>query len=149
MTDEQLRRRQQVAAEAGVQDGSNIIHLPNVRQMAGAIERAALPCDSGMEAIGDPPPETSDICAVHGEPSDGRGICGSCGWEVAVMKAGIESSLSWHREHPGTDHLDAAFATAGFNAEVGQSRWPEFVTAVKDVTEASDAFRAAGLEAQR
>ena len=68
--------------------------------------------------------------------------------QADITRGAIEDALNWHRTHPGTDHLDAAFATAGFAAQLGESRWPEFVAAVRDVTEASDAFRAGGLEAE-
>jgi hypothetical protein len=124
MTDDQLSRLQWAAAEAAVEDGSNVVYLPHVRQMAEAIERAAPVGDSRIEAIGDPPAEVT-------------------------VKCGIEAALRWYRGHPGSDHLDAAFATAGNASDLGHSRWPQFVAAVKEVTEASDAFRAAGLEVER
>jgi hypothetical protein len=69
--------------------------------------------------------------------------------EAAVMRSGIEQALDWHRAHPGSDHLDAAFAAAGHAGDLGHSRWPQFVAAVKDVTAAAGAFRAAGMEAER
>ena len=124
MTDEQLRRLHRVAAEADARGGSNIVYLPQVRRMAETIGRAAPYRDSRIEAIGNPPPEM-------------------------ILRCGLEAALDWHREHPGSDHLDAAFATAGSAGDLGHSRWPEFVTAVKEVTEAADAFRTAGLEAER
>jgi hypothetical protein len=65
------------------------------------------------------------------------------------MRDGIESALDWHREHPGSDHVDAAYAAAGHAGELGHSRWPEFVTAVRESVEAADVWRQAGMEAER
>jgi hypothetical protein len=125
MTDDQLRRLQQAAAEAAVEDDSNIVYLPHVRQMTEAIERSAPVRDDRIEAIGEAPAEVT-------------------------VKCGIEAALDWYRAHPGSDHLDSAFAAySAYGRQLDYTRWPEFVAAVKDVTEAASAFRAAGMEAER
>jgi hypothetical protein len=62
--------------------------------------------------------------------------------EGALTRAAIQEALAWHRAHPDGDHLDAAFAVAGHAAELGSSRWPEFVSAVREVTDAAVALDA-------
>jgi hypothetical protein len=84
-------------------------------------------------------PLRSELAEVEADRAAAEDITGTA----------IEEALDWHRAHPGSDHVDAAYAAVGHAGDLGHSRWPGFVAAVKEVTEASDAFRAAGLEVER
>ncbi len=153
MTDEQLRRLQRAAAEAAVRNGSNIVYLPWVR---GEIEgrqadRERTEPAAGLGATQHDPDrgafrrdigqglaiETDDTCAVCGEPSDEPVMCSDCS-RVADTREAIEQALDWHREHAGSDYVDAAFAVAGQAGELGTSRWPQFVDAVRESVDAAD-----------
>ncbi len=156
MTDEQLRRLQRAAAEARVRGGSNIVYLPGVSREGEGSQAAGQPT-VGVAGLGpirhDPERgvfrrevgggiaiETDDTCAACGKPSDEPVMCSECS-QVAATKAAIEQALAWHREHPGSDYLDAAFAVAGHAGDLGHSRWPAFVDAVRESVAAADAWR--------
>jgi hypothetical protein len=92
-------------------------------------------------------PRPDNIVPLY--PAEDRHIEAAVKAEADVARTAIEEALDWHRAHPGSDHVDAAYAAAGHAGDLGHSRWPGFVAAVKEVTEAADAIRAAGLEAER
>ncbi len=156
MTDEQLRRLQRAAAETRVRDRSNIVYLPGGSRESEGSQTAGQPTVSvagpgpirhdlerGVfrQEIGDGVAiETDDTCAACGKPSDEPVTCSDCS-QVAETKAAIEQALDWHREHPGSDYLDAAFAVAGHAGDLGHSRWPVFVDAVRESVAAAAAWR--------
>ena len=165
MTDEQLRRLQRAAAEAAVRDGSNIVYLPGVPRDSEGQQADYEPTGvAGLGPIQHDPDcgafrrdvgggfaiETDDTCAVCGMPSDEPVVCSSCS-EAGSTRAAIEEALDWHRSHPGTDYLDAAFAAvASHPGDPGRSRWPEFVHAVRESVTAADAWRESeAMEAER
>ncbi len=153
MTDEQIRRLQRAAAEAAVRDGSNIVYLPWVpgESEGRQAERERTEPAAGLGPIQRDPDrgvfrrnigpdlaiETDDTCAVCSKPSDEPVMCSDCS-RVADTREAIEQALDWHREHPGSDYLDAAFAVAGRTGELGTSRWPQFVDAVRESVDAAD-----------
>jgi hypothetical protein len=54
---------------------------------------------------------------------------------VDPMDQHVREAMVWWREHPGSDHLDAATAVAGLTGELGRARWPEFVATVQAAVE--------------
>jgi hypothetical protein len=60
-------------------------------------------------------------------------------WEAvsdAEMGQHVDGAIVWLREHPGSDHLDAAYAIAQRQGgALGQSRWPEFAARVREEAE--------------
>jgi hypothetical protein len=70
--------------------------------------------------------ETEDVCSVCGTKSDEPVMCSSCSTAVHVDEA-----VEWLRDHPGSDHLEAATAIANRVDELGRARWPEFVARVR------------------
>jgi hypothetical protein len=54
----------------------------------------------------------------------------------ADMGQHVDLAIVWLREHPGSDHLDAAYAMAQRQeGALGQSQWPEFVARVREEAE--------------
>ena len=48
----------------------------------------------------------------------------------------VDGAMVWLREHPGSDHLDAAYAIAQQQGSaLGQSQWPGFVARVREDAE--------------
>ncbi len=153
MTDEQIRRLQRAAAEAAVRDGSNVVYLPWVRgesegqqadrertEPVARLGATQHDLDRGVfrRSIGpDLAIETDDTWRMCGKPSDEPVMCSDCS-RVADTREAIEQALDWHREHRGSDYLDAAFAVAGHSGELGTSRWPQFVDAVRESVDAAD-----------
>jgi hypothetical protein len=54
----------------------------------------------------------------------------------ADMGQHVDRAIAWLREHPGSDHLDAAYAIAQRQGgALGQSQWPEFVARIREEAE--------------
>jgi hypothetical protein len=54
----------------------------------------------------------------------------------ADMGQHVDGAIVWLREHPGSDHLDAAYAIAWRQGgALGHSQWPEFVARVREEAE--------------
>jgi hypothetical protein len=54
----------------------------------------------------------------------------------AEMVHQVELAMVWLREHPDSDHLDAAYAIAQRQwGALGQAQWPEFVARVREGAE--------------
>ena len=54
----------------------------------------------------------------------------------AEMGQQVDGAMVWLREHPGSDHLDAAYAIAQRQGSaLGQSQWPGFVARVREDAE--------------
>jgi hypothetical protein len=54
----------------------------------------------------------------------------------AEMGQHLGLAIVWLREHPGGDHLDAAYAIAQRQGgALGQSQWPEFVARIREEAE--------------
>jgi hypothetical protein len=54
----------------------------------------------------------------------------------AEMGQHVDGAMVWLRAHPGTDHLDAAYAIAQRQGgALGHSRWPGFVARVREGAE--------------
>jgi hypothetical protein len=68
---------------------------------------------------------------------------------VDPMDQHVREAMVWWREHPGSDHLDAASAVAGQAGELGRARWPEFVATVQAAVEGRIPVPQPQLEAER
>lgn len=129
MTDDQLRRLQQVAADAAGPD-----------QEWGRI----IPLRPGFDSLPDPTIDASRRLTSARLAAEGATLAATNA-EADLTRAGIEEALCWYREHSGADHLDAAFAVAGRGhaAHLGQTGWADFVKAVQEVTAAADTLATA------